>query len=408
MSDTTAIATIETIALPVKFVTEEVTDAIENIRRAAMAEADGLDISRPGDRDKIKSVAHRVSKSKAAMERLGKSLSDRRKAEIADEVNAIMVERKRIESELDALRDQIRAPVTEWERKEEQRIAGHEAAISAIDEMKYFSQDDIPSGYIQDRLDAFNALPSRKWEEFEGRAEQSMSITREDLTHKLGLAIKREHEAAELARLRAEDVERQRKAHESQIAAVAAENAKREAEEKARAEAVAEAARVEAERLADEAAARDERLAAAAREAEIQAAANREKQARIDAENAAKRAEEQRAADAKAAEQRRADDARIAAAREEAARVAAGIEQAAAIERERQRVAKIKADEVAAQQKREADTKHRAKINAAARDALSKIITKQVSIGAENDAALATEIVKAIAKGEIPHVRLEY
>lgn len=407
MSQSTELTTIEEIKLPVKFVTEKVTDAIENIRRAALAEAAGLDISRPADRDRIKSIAHRVSKSKVAMEKLGKSLSDRRKAEIADEVNAIMVERKRIEAELDALRDKIREPVTAWEKREEDRIAGHEAAITAIDELKYFSQDEMPSGYIRDRLTALDNLPARDWQEFEGRAEMSVSIVREDLGQKLRFALKREHEAAELARLRAEEAERQRKAHEAQIAAVAAENARREAEEKAAAERAAEAARVETERLAQEAAARKEREASAAREAEIQAAADREKQARIDAENAAKRAEEQRLADAKAAEQRRADDARIAAAREESAKVAAGIEQAAAIERERQRVAKIAADEDAARVKREKDKAHRAKINGEARDAVMSVIAG-VYTGSTPAIEIATEIVKAIARGEIPNVTIGY
>jgi colicin import membrane protein len=394
VNQSTELATIEDIKLPAKFETETVSDVLAQIKAAVAVEAKGLDISRPNDRTKIKSLARKVASTKTAWDDQGKELV----ATIKAQSNLIDAERRRIREELDALRDEVRRPVTEWEKREEDRIAGHEAAIADIKRFAMFSSVEDAHA-VEVRLADFLASPhlGRVWQEFDARAEQEIALVKEDLEYHLSVLRKAEAEAAELARLRAEEAERQRKAHEDQIAAVAAENARREAEEKAAAERAAEAARVEADRVA-----------AAAREAEIQAAADREKQARIDAENAAKRAEEQRVADAKAAEQRRLDDARIAEARADAMKVAAGIEQASAIEAERKRVAKIAADEDAARVKREADTKHRAKINAAARDALAKIITKQVSIGAENDAALATEIVKAIAKGEIPNVRVEY
>lgn len=409
MSESTAIATIEAIALPVKFVSEEVTDAIENIRRAALAEADGLDISRPGDRDRIKSIAHRVSKSKAAMERLGKSLSDRRRAEIADEVNAIMVERKRIESELDTLRDSIRQPVTEWEQKEEARIAGHEAAITAIQVMVQVpSAGQWPTSQeVIDRLAELDAVTPRNWEEFQSRAEQAMAFTREDLDYRLKQLLTDEHEAAELARLRAEEAERQRKAHDTRIAAVAAENAKREAKEEARAEATAEAFRVESARVAREDAARKEREAAAARELALEQQRKQAELDRIAAENAVRAAEERRIADAAAAERLRKDQEEAATLAAQRAAEKAVRDQAAAIERERQRVAKIVAEQDAARVKREADTKHRAKINAAARDAIMSVIAGVYS-GSTPAVEIATEIVKAIAKGEIPNIKIEY
>ena len=77
-------------------------------------------------------------------------------------------------------------------------------------------------------------------------------------------------------------------------------------------------------------------------------------------------------------------------------------------------VAKIAADEEAARQKREADKAHRAKINAAARDAIvlrfgSFFVSGQTAEALNGYAEeIATEIVRAIAKGEIPHVRIEY
>ena len=462
----TALAAIEDIKLPVKFLTEEVTDAIDQITRAAKEKAAGLDISIKREREEIVSTARKVSTSKVAMLALSKTLKDRRRAEIADEVNGILAEEKRITAELDALRDEIRKPVTDWEDAEKARIAGHEAAIENIETIARFRSGftpDAPSydpdaGTIKDRIAKLDALPLRDWREFTSRAEKIIAFAREDLAHKLVRAQQREAEAAELARLQAAEAERQRKEHEAQIAAVAAENAKREAEERAKqlAEeqaAIAEAARqaeadkVERARLAAEAAAQAERDASAAREREIQAAAElaeqQRKQAELDriaAENRAAAVERQRAADAeravkdlRAAEQRRLDaeiaakaaadlaernrleaiayNARIAAEHEAKAKR----DQAVAIEAEQARVAKIAAEQEKARKERERDVENRKKVNGAARDAImlqfGSLMADRPDVLALSDEAakaLATEIVEAIARGEIPHVAINY
>lgn len=425
MSQTTELTTIEAIALPVKFATQEVTDAIAKIRAAALAEAEGLDVSRPRDRDSMRSIAYRVAKSKTAMEKLAKGLSDRRKAEIADEVNAIMAERKRIETELDELRDQIKEPAERFDAREKERIAGHEDAISEIEEIGRFENGMTGITYrpdadtIRGRIAQLDALPPRNWQEFEDRATKLISITREDLQFRLAAQIKSDTDAAELARLQAEEIARKQRERDATIARIAAEQAAREAEALAEEKRQAEAARVEAEREAFlarerrereaiEAAAQAERDAASARERamaeQIAAAEEQRKQAELDriaSENAARVAAEKADRDRIAAEQR-AEAERIATA-ERAQR-----EQAAAIEAERQRVAKIAADEEAERKRREADKEHRGKVNAAARDAIMDAIGEFTSTSASEANKIAEAVVKAIAIGRVPGVSISY
>jgi hypothetical protein len=85
------------------------------------------------------------------------------------------------------------------------------------------------------------------------------------------------------------------------------------------------------------------------------------------------------------------------AAQEAQARAEANAAQAAQIEREKienqQRLAKAEAD------KRADDTAHRAKINNEALDAM---------IAMAVPAAMAKEIIAAIAKGQIPNIRIFY
>jgi colicin import membrane protein len=496
----TAVATLDQIALPALFSAEQVTDVLAQIRSAALAESGGLDVSRPADRQRMKSIAHRVARSKTLLDDHGKELVSEAKAKCA----LIDAERRRLRDDLDALKTEIRKPADDFDAAEEARIAGHEQAIRIIEHIGALVVD-LSAGDLQRRLDLLASQPTRDWREFTERAERAISIAREDLEHALARRIKADADAAELARLQAEEAERKRREHEVTIAALAAEKAKREAEEAAEALRQAEAARVERERQAEadrveaerlaaedrarqereriEAQAKAEREAAEARQRELQEAAalaeQQRKQAELDriaAENRERAAKEKAEIDrvarnkdlieaiqrvaiipttpdiasslrtrfgtlehlasrpihpefseefaaavhhARTAIQRAVsaaetrEKAQEKARRREAAQAEAR-RQEAAIEAERRRVAKIAADEEAARQKREADKAHRAKINAAARDAIvlrfgSFFVSGQTAEALNGYAdEIATEIVRAIAKGEIPHVRMEY
>jgi len=129
-------------------------------------------------------------------------------------------------------------------------------------------------------------------------------------------------------------------------------------------------------------------------------------------------------ADKKAAEQRAKEAERLAieqAEKSELARIAAekkakeDAEKAAleAVEKERLRVdaefkrsLEIEAQKKAAEEKLAANKKHRAKINNEAMQNLNSIILQGMK---ENDAPnIGRKIVEAIAKGEVPHVQINY
>ena len=173
--------------------------------------------------------------------------------------------------------------------------------------------------------------------EFQNRADTARATAIETLTAMLEVAKRREAERAELEKLRAKEAER---AEQERM-----EKVRQQATAAADAKAAAEQQRVQREK--DEAEAR-----------------------------------------AKLAEQRQQE------AEERAARAA---EEAAAAER--QRIADEQAAEQAANAKREANKRHRAKIHTA-------IKAKLIPLGLSEDLAVA--VVKAMASGEVPHVTINY
>ena len=307
-----------------------------------------LDISTPNGRKEIASLAHKVARSKTALDAMGKELNEAARKGI-DVVDA---ERRRMRDHLDALKEEVRHPLTEYENKEKDRVKGHEDALIVITDACVFDGTATIED-VQDRINvAEKTHASRAWEEFAVPAKAAAEETLQRLNNSLAALEKQAAEQAELEKLRKDAEERETKEREDRIAQEAAENARLEAEAKAKAE------REEAERKATE-------------EREAAAKATKDAEERADA---ARKAQE--AAEAKAAQ-----DAEDAATKE------------------RERIEAEKAAEEAAATKREADKKHRAKINNQALAALT-------DIGVSEPAGKA--IIEAIAKGNIPNVSISY
>lgn len=371
-----ALVTIETTDLVAVFTETNGVEAIlKRLEADARARAAGLDISTPNGRQEIASLARtKIARSKTALLSAGKKLTEDWRKQTA----AVNADCKLIETRLDALRDEVRKPLTDWENAEKARIAEHEAALAAITEAPDYGQAESATE-IQTRLDALLNYPARDWQEFAQRAERAIAAEIERTRTLLKAAQQREAEAAELARLRAEEerrrqeeAERQRKEREARIAAEAAERAKREAEEKA-----------ERERLAAERKAQAEREAAARREREAQEAVERAE--------AARKAAEERAERMRLEAERRAEQ-----------------ERQAAVEAERRRAA-----EEAERERREAEARarnvaHKKQVNGAALSALVLAISGAHSGTHEEAAAIAKAVIVAIATNSIPHVTIQY
>lgn len=281
MSEITDLVVIEkNNAMAVFTSNEQLDPLIEAIEKEARSLVP--DVSTKKGRDAIASMAHKVARSKTYIDNAGKELVSELKAlpKKIDESRRIARER------LDALKDEVRLPLTEWEAEQDRLKKEEEERIAA----EAYSK-------MRDEADRMNA-------DFDVARAEALNIKFE-ADHELALLMNDafDREQAE----KAAEAERQRIAHEEEIKRQAAETAKREAEEKAAAElaaikqreADAIAAKAQAELLAKQAEERAEqqRLEALAKaEREKQAAIEEERQKAVAAE-AARLAEEKRIAD---------------------------------------------------------------------------------------------------------------
>lgn len=270
MSEVTDLVVIEKQNAMAVFTTKEQLDPlIEAIEKEARSLVP--DVTTKKGRDAIASMAHKVARSKTYIDNAGKDLV----AELKALPKQIDESRRIVRERLDALKDEVRRPLTEWEAEQERLKAEEAARIKAEEDRKQFEADHEIALLMNDAFD--RELAEKKAEAERQRIEHEEELMRQ---------------AAEQARLEAE----QKAARERQ------EAARREAELKLKAE-QAERYRIEAEqraqREAEEArqrAEREKQEAIAAEQRKAQEEADRIKRA-AEAKEAARLAEEKRIAD---------------------------------------------------------------------------------------------------------------
>jgi hypothetical protein len=365
----TALVPVEKLD-PVKiFVKRDIEWIKKTIENGVNEIINGATVETATGRQKIKSAAYQVARSKTLFDKMGKDFTAKLRAEL-NETNA---GRKEIVDWCDEEQKRVRQPLTEWEEADKARQAKHELAIAEMRQLAVCDDADGPLNsdqlsYSLEILESFKM--GDKWEEYEEEAAQVHAECIEKLKRHIELREKYEAEQAELERLRAEAeerrrleeaerIERERKEREERIAREAAEKAQRDAEEKAKRE------REEAERR--------------------EYAAIKSKEA---VERAAKEAAE------------KAERERIAA--EERAR----LEKEFAIKQERERAEKAEQERLAkeAAEKAEAEKK-------AANKRHRSIVNKQAAHGFIDqgmEQAQAEEIVEWISEGLIKNVTINY
>lgn len=255
------------------------------------------DLSTAKGRARIASLAAQVSRSKTAVEKPGRDYLKRLK----EQPKVVEAELRRFVTECDQLRDEVRRPLTEWEDAEksraealQQRLVDLRALADVIDTAGNY----LPSADIQARIqEAKSVALDESWQERTAEAGVAKDSTIQQLEASLVVAQKREHEAAELERLRKEAEEKARLEREETIRREAAEQAKRDAEAKAQAEIDAAARREASEKARAEEAER-QRI-------ETEKRATREKEEAVAAERRRQEEEQKRIADEEA---RRAAD----------------------------------------------------------------------------------------------------
>lgn len=208
-------------------------------------EVDGFtpDVTTKKGRDAIASIAYKVAQTKTYLDKTGKALTDKLKAQ----PKAVDAERKRMRDLLDSWRDEVRKPLTDMEDAEKEVLSKFDFLCSI---------EDLNSEQILSRLHQVESVDIDfaviKVKELERAKSGSVDF----LTSKHQELKAKEDAQAEIERLQKEAAEREQKEREERIARESAEKAKLEAEQKAK----ADQERVEREKLqAIEAAERAER-----------------------------------------------------------------------------------------------------------------------------------------------------
>ncbi|MGY4068811.1 hypothetical protein ACW5XE_12480 [Aeromonas caviae] len=314
------------------------------------------DITTAKGRKEIASIAHAVARTKTYLDGLGKEQTDKFK-EIPKRIDA---NRKQIRDTLDALKDEVRAPLTQYEAAEEARVAALQSRLAHLNELGSSASIEIAAADLQAMLQEVEQIAlDDTWQELLPQATVAKELAAKRLGEALAARQKYEAEQAELEQLRQKQAEQDRIDRERLIAEQAAEQARREEENRQRLE----------------------REAAQHREQEAQ------RQALV-AQQAAEQARRDSEASEMARQQAEANAARQA---EEAA--------ARAAEQERQRIADEQRQKAAEDAARAADMEHRRTINNA-------ILMDLMGLGIEEEKAI--NLIKHIAGNKIDHLTINY
>ncbi len=249
-------------------------DQLDPLIEAIEKEARSLvpDVTTKKGRDAIASMAHKVARSKTYIDNAGKDLV----AELKALPKQIDESRRVVRERLDALKDEVRRPLTEWEAEQE-RIKAEEA------------------------MNALHAEALAMNEEFDRQM-----AARIESDHEMALLMNDAFDREQADK--AAEAERQRIAREEEIKRQAEEKAKREAAEQAQREIDAAAAREREAILAKERAEREQREAAERAEREKQAAVEAERRKAQEEADRIRREAEQREQARLAEEKRKADE----------------------------------------------------------------------------------------------------
>ncbi|HBR4967311.1 hypothetical protein SJ511_10370 [Klebsiella pneumoniae] len=249
-------------------------DQLDPLIEAIEKEARSLvpDVTTKKGRDAIASMAHKVARSKTYIDNAGKDLV----AELKALPKQIDESRRVVRERLDALKDEVRRPLTEWEAEQE-RIKAEEAMIALHVE----------------------ALAMN--EEFDRQLE-----ARIESDHEMALLMNDAFDREQADK--AAEAERQRIAHEEEIKRLAAAAAAREVEQRAQREREEAAHREAVLKAQAEQAERDRIAAEQKAEADKQAAVEAERRKAQEEADRIRQEAEQREQARLAEEKRKADE----------------------------------------------------------------------------------------------------
>lgn len=203
---------------------------IEEVERQARQAANGLTADTRAGRAELASLAHRVARTKTALDDLGKDLVAEWKAKSA----AVDAQRRRIREALDTLKGTVRAPLTQWELDEEARqvrIAHVLGRLRALAMPSTAPSEAIAAKLADARTMGLDGLEERHHEGVALRAEIVDQL-------QLAYAVAVERERLEAERQAADDAARAERERADELArrleaAEAAIRASQEAQQRA-------------------------------------------------------------------------------------------------------------------------------------------------------------------------------
>ena len=218
----------ETLTALTVFKDNSAEKLVNLIKEKARNEASLFDINTAAGKAGIRSLAAKVAKSKTFLDGLGKDMV----ADWKEKSKLVDNDRKLIRDELDALRDEVRKPLTDLENAEKERLESIEYRISQIFSLKPEFNTVVS---LKEALTNLEALNTFNFMEKTNIAIEVYSNKKKNLLIDLETAEKYELQQQELERLRKQEDERLKVEHEHRIAQEAAQKAKLEAEQAAQA-----------------------------------------------------------------------------------------------------------------------------------------------------------------------------
>ena len=181
---------------------KKIEPMIEKVRKEVSVEK--FDLSTKKGRDDIASRAYKVSKMKNAVV---KQLIDPSVEEYKAAIKGVGAGKSHWNSEMDALRDEIRAPLNKWEEeekvREQKRVDDIKKSISGIINLAILPQGkEYDKNYISEMIEAVDNIDcSEGFEEFAQEALQAKASSKEALSQCLNTVIQKELEAAQQLKL---------------------------------------------------------------------------------------------------------------------------------------------------------------------------------------------------------------
>lgn len=158
------------------------------------------DVTTEEGRDEIRAVAYKIARSKTALDKLGAALVKQWK----DKSRKVDGSRKFLREELDALKEKVRQPLTEFEERDHHRVAAHQERLKVLRELHADIPHPMSLETIGIKIEVIENLQSIDAEEFTEQRDALVDIVLSGYTSKKERLEREEEERKAAAQKAAE------------------------------------------------------------------------------------------------------------------------------------------------------------------------------------------------------------